>query len=220
MNHSNPILPSMPWSCKWPFSFGFPTKTLYILPPLPMRATCPAHLILLDLICLTISGYEYKLCATFSILPLHHTTEVQIFPSAPCSQPPSVCALPLMSQTKFHTHTKQLSELWFCIFLTFTFPDIRREDRRLRTEWQQAFPEFSLLLISSCMQFWSVSVVLRYLNFATSSKHQFAVFMLYFFPIFWLRDINIRLVSNLLLTLAKIRLFTRVHSSAHKSEPL
>jgi hypothetical protein len=28
---------------------------------------------------------------------------------------PSVYALPLMLETKFHTHTKQLAELWFCI---------------------------------------------------------------------------------------------------------
>jgi hypothetical protein len=33
--------------------------------------------------------------------------------------------------------------------LTFTFLDSRRDDKRLWTEWQQAFPEFSLLLISS-----------------------------------------------------------------------
>jgi hypothetical protein len=31
--------------------------------------------------------------------------------------------------------------------LTFTFLDSKRDDKRLWTEWQQAFPEFSLLLI-------------------------------------------------------------------------
>jgi hypothetical protein len=28
----------------------------------------------------------------------------------------SIYVLPLMWETKFHTHTKQLAELWFCIF--------------------------------------------------------------------------------------------------------
>jgi hypothetical protein len=32
--------------------------------------------------------------------------------------------------------------------LIFTFIDSRREDKRFWTAWQQAFPEFSLLLIS------------------------------------------------------------------------
>ena len=39
---------------------GFPTKTLYAPFSLPIRATCPAHLILLDFITRTILGEEYK----------------------------------------------------------------------------------------------------------------------------------------------------------------
>jgi hypothetical protein len=69
--------------------------------------------------------------------------------------------------------------------LIFTFLDSRREDKRRRTEWLQAFPELSLLLISSCMQLLSVSIVLKYLTFAKSSKDQFVVFTLCFCPVFW-----------------------------------
>jgi hypothetical protein len=43
------------------FPSGFPTKTLYTFFSSPVRATCPAHLIHLDLICLMISGDEYKI---------------------------------------------------------------------------------------------------------------------------------------------------------------
>jgi hypothetical protein len=43
------------------FPLGFSAKTLYNFLPSPMRATRPAQLISLDLICLVISGDEYKL---------------------------------------------------------------------------------------------------------------------------------------------------------------
>ena len=39
---------------------GFPTKNLYTPFSSPIRATCPAHLILLDFITRTILGEEYK----------------------------------------------------------------------------------------------------------------------------------------------------------------
>ena len=45
------------------FSSGFPTKTLYNPLSSPIRATCPAHLILLHFITRTILGEQYK---TFS----------------------------------------------------------------------------------------------------------------------------------------------------------
>ena len=42
------------------FPSGFPNKTIYAPRSSPIRATCPAHLILLDFINRTILGEEYR----------------------------------------------------------------------------------------------------------------------------------------------------------------
>jgi hypothetical protein len=59
--HFNITFPSMPGSFKSCISTGFPTKTLYMLLFSPICATCPAHLILHDLITEIIFGKECRL---------------------------------------------------------------------------------------------------------------------------------------------------------------
>jgi hypothetical protein len=55
------VLPSMPRYSAWPLPIGFPTYAFVIF---PMRATCPDHLILLDLIILIICSEAYKSCSS------------------------------------------------------------------------------------------------------------------------------------------------------------
>ena len=58
--HPNIIHPSTPRSPQWSPSFRFPHQEPIHPLSSPIRATCPAHLTLLDFITRTILGEEYK----------------------------------------------------------------------------------------------------------------------------------------------------------------
>jgi hypothetical protein len=67
-------------------------------------------------------------------------------------------------------------------FPVFIFLDSRREDKRFWTELYQALSEFNLLLISSWIRFWFVTVVPKYLNCSTFSKDLLSIFMSWICP--------------------------------------
>jgi len=68
--HLNIIFPCKPASPKWSLSVRFPHQKSVYDSPLPIHATCPAHLILLDLINRRVVGEQYRslissLCSFF-----------------------------------------------------------------------------------------------------------------------------------------------------------
>ena len=134
------------------FPWGFPTKIQYMSYLSPMRATWPTHSILLDFIMHKIFSKEYR-----------------SWSSSLCSFPHSLLTLSLLGpnillntlfSNTFSLHSslnvsgqvsnpyKITGKIIILYILIFKFFDSNLKDKRFRTEWEQAFPDLNLLLIS------------------------------------------------------------------------
>ena len=107
MIQSNTILPSMSMCSKLSLSLRSPIETLYTTLLSPIRATCPAHLIILDLITRIIFSVGYKsLSSSLRSLILSPVTSSLLSQnsfSPPYYRTPSTYVSHSSWETKLHT---------------------------------------------------------------------------------------------------------------------
>ena len=142
------------------FPSDFPTKTPYTHFLLPIHATYPAHLILLNLITQTILGEQYRsvsssLCSflhspvtSFLLGPNILLYTLQVL-SNTLSLRSSLCVSGHVSYPY-----KTVVTIIILYILIFMFLDSKLKDKRFCTGWQQAFRDFNLLLIYSSIEFY------------------------------------------------------------------
>ena len=139
------------------FPSRLPTKTLYTPLLSPIRATCPAHLILLDFITRTILGEQYRSLSSALCSFLHYVvTSSHLGPNIPLNALFSN-ALTLGSSHNFSDQVshpyKTTSKIIVLYILNFKFLGSNLEDKRFCTELSQAFCDIVLLLMPSWMEY-------------------------------------------------------------------
>jgi hypothetical protein len=137
----------------------------------------------------------YKSCSSslYNFLHLPVTPDFfgqNIFLSPLFSNTLSLCSSFNVKDQVSHPH-KTTSKIILLYMLIFTF-----FNRRFWTEWQQALPEFNLLLIPSCIEFRFVIVVPKHLDCDTFPNDPFHIVIFGFWSAFWSRDTNIYLVFS------------------------
>jgi hypothetical protein len=145
-------------SSKWSQSFRCPHHNLVCTFPHPICTTCPTHIIILDLITQTIFGEEYRSLQSSWCLLQHYPVTLSILCpnillNTLFSNTLNPCSSSSMSDQVKHPY-KTTGKIIVRYILIFKFLVSKPKYRRLCTKWWKAFPDFSLLFISSWMEFW------------------------------------------------------------------
>jgi hypothetical protein len=112
------------------FPSGFPAKTLYTFLSSPKHATCPAHLILLYVICIMMFSDEYKLLCNFLHYPVtSYLLSPNIFLRTLFSNTSSLFSSLNVRDQVSHPY-KTTGRIMILSILTFTFLDSRHKDKR------------------------------------------------------------------------------------------
>jgi len=153
----------MPGSSKWSLSLSFPHQNPVYMSPHPIHATCHTRLILLDLFTQIIFGEDYRSLSYLLCSFLHSpVTSSLLGPNFLLSTlfSNTLSLLSSLNASNLVSHSYKTTDKIIVLYiLIFIFLDNKLEDKKFSTKWQQAFPDFNLLLISSWTEFGSFGLI-------------------------------------------------------------